>query len=136
MLHRRHHDTENRTAALGTLGDLADARANQDETLCLRAEAGDRRGVSVTLRNLAGIEKHSGRPQRAACLLGASEAIRESIGAAHNPSMVPEFEQLLAGVRDALGEPAFSQAWDAGRALSIEQAVALALEDTASPGRA
>jgi hypothetical protein len=44
--------------------------------------------------------------------------------------MVPEFAQLLAGVRDALGEPAFSQAWDAGRALSIEQAVALALDNT------
>ena len=40
-----------------------------------------------------------------------------------------EFEQALASIHAALGEDAFTAAWEEGRAMTPQQAVAYALED-------
>jgi predicted ATPase len=140
-LHQMQHDIDTLAAVLGTLGrvmvrlgDLAAARAHQCEALGLRSGIGDRHGVSVSLRNLADLERQSHQPGRAARLLGASEAIREAIGSHLNPAVLARYEQLVSDVHAALGEPAFSQVWAEGRALSIEQAVALALENVPAAG--
>ena len=42
------------------------------------------------------------------------------------------YEPDVSGVRDALGDEAFSEAWAEGRAMSMEQAVAYALGEVAS----
>ncbi len=41
-----------------------------------------------------------------------------------------QYEQALADARAALGDDAFTAAWEAGRAMSLEQAVQYALEET------
>ena len=114
--------------ALRRLGDLTGARACFAESLQLRLQTGDRRGVAVTLTNLAHVEHNDHRPDRAARLLGAAEAIRQAIGAPIHPNRREEYEQLLAEVRAALGQAGFADAWAEGRTLTLEQAVALALE--------
>jgi hypothetical protein len=43
------------------------------------------------------------------------------------------FDELHAAVRTTLGEDAFASAWAEGRALSLDAAVALALEQTETP---
>jgi hypothetical protein len=107
---------------------LKGARACFAESLQLRLQAGDRRGVAVTLTNFAHIFQDDHRPDRAARLLGAAEALRTAIGAPIHPNRREEYEQLLAEVRAALGEAGFADAWAEGGVLTLEQAVALALK--------
>jgi hypothetical protein len=40
-----------------------------------------------------------------------------------------EFERTVSDARGALGEEAFAAAWAEGRAMSLEQAIAFALEE-------
>jgi tetratricopeptide (TPR) repeat protein len=112
--------------ALEQLGDLEGARARQVAALRLRVD-GERRAVPISLTNLARLDYRENRPARAARLMGAAEAIREATGASISPSRRAEYERWVADVRAALGETALAEAWTAGRALSLEEAVALAL---------
>ncbi|MGH2345821.1 MAG: hypothetical protein ACRDG4_11385, partial [Chloroflexota bacterium] len=68
-----------------------------------------------------------GDPRQAACLLGAAERLRETLGIVLAGSESAEHEDTIRAVRAALGEEAFSAAWAAGDALSTEQAAAAAL---------
>jgi predicted ATPase/Flp pilus assembly protein TadD len=67
-------------------------------------------GIAWCLAGLAGVAVLDEEPERAARLWGAAEALRLSIGA-------------------QLGEVAFAEAWAKGQAMTMEQAVAEALED-------
>jgi len=68
--------------------------------------------------------------QRAARLLGAAEALREATGTPMTPVETTEYELTLPTVRSRLGEATFNAAWAEGRALIIEQAIALALRNS------
>jgi hypothetical protein len=59
-------------------------------------------------------------------LFGAAEALRQALGVPIHPPYVPEYERAVGALRAALGDSEFGAAWAAGRALSLEQAVALA----------
>jgi predicted ATPase/class 3 adenylate cyclase len=68
------------------------------------------------------------RPERAARLFGASDAMREAVGSvlyAADPSLL---DRSVFEVREQLGEEAFAAAWEEGRAMSLEQATAEAFE--------
>ncbi len=69
--------------------------------------------------------------ERAARLWGAAEALREVIGSPRPPNEREEYERGLATVREALGEEVFSAAWAEGRAMSLEQAIEYALQNSA-----
>jgi hypothetical protein len=56
-------------------------------------------------------------------------ALNHSAQFTHNPNDIAEFEQLLAAVRAALDVTMFDALWGRGQKLSLEQAVALALDD-------
>jgi tetratricopeptide (TPR) repeat protein len=122
-------------SALNNLGKVAlhqgnwvSAYALFRESLTMKRDFGDRDGSTWSLEGLAGVAAAQGQAERAARLFGAAEAVREAIGA---PAPVPErvdYEGSKVAVRAALGEEAFAAAWAAGRALTWEQAVALALE--------
>jgi hypothetical protein len=62
----------------------------------------------------------------AAELLGAADALRAAIGAPVPPHERPAHDRDLAGVRAALGDAAFAQAWEAGQSLGLPHAVELA----------
>ncbi len=115
--------------ALHQMGQYAAARAHLAEALTLRQAGGDRRGVAVTLENLARLDHSEQRPDRAARLLGAAAAIRDAIGAPHTPAVQAEHAQTVAAVRATLGAAAFEKAWAAGRALTPEEALTLALDN-------
>jgi hypothetical protein len=68
-----------------------------------------------------------GQPERAACLLGASEAIRVASRTPLPPYPVSGYERDVTAVRDALSSETFTAAWAEGRAMTIEQAIAYAL---------
>jgi hypothetical protein len=93
-------------------------------------EQNDRGGIAASLEGLAAVNRAPGQPGRAVRLLGAAEALREWVGVPLPPTEQANYELLVAAIHAALGEEAFAAAWAAGRALSLEDAVSLALDET------
>jgi hypothetical protein len=67
---------------------------------------------------------------RAVRLLGAAERVALALGHRLSVAMPEEYERTVEGARVALGEEAFTVAWKAGRAMSLDDAVAFALDET------
>jgi predicted ATPase/DNA-binding SARP family transcriptional activator len=68
---------------------------------------------------------------RAARILGAAEAARDRIGIPRRPREQSEHDNWVAALSASLGDAAFTAAWEAGRALSREEAMACALSERA-----
>jgi predicted ATPase/DNA-binding CsgD family transcriptional regulator len=74
------------------------------------------------------------QPQRAAQLLGAADENRKASGAPVAAVDVRRYAQLVARVKNHLGEQAFATDWAAGRDLHIDSAVDLALHVDVTDG--
>jgi tetratricopeptide (TPR) repeat protein len=111
-------------------GDYARAVALLEEGLALARDIGAKHRVTECLEGLATVAGALDQPERAARLFGTADALRAALGAPLPPRERARREQAVAALRDALGEAAFAAAWAEGRALSLEDAVALALEDS------
>jgi len=120
---------------LGTVayrqGDDARARALLEEALELFHRVADLAHLAMTLAllaRLASVGGSEGQLERAARQLGAVEALCEIVGMPL-PWVRLDYERLV--VRDQMDEAAcaaaFPAAWAAGRAMSLEQAIAEAL---------
>jgi predicted ATPase/DNA-binding CsgD family transcriptional regulator len=109
-------------------GDYERARALAEQGLRLALEMDNQLDIADSLAGLAGVMGVTGQPERAARLLGAWDAALERIVAAPEPIDRPEYEQNIATVRAQLTPMSFEAAWSEGRGMSLEQAVALALE--------
>ena len=68
---------------------------------------------------------------RAAQLLGAGEALPEAMGVGPQPADQFAVDRYVAAVREQLDEATFEAARAAGRAMSLEEAVAYALGEDA-----
>jgi non-specific serine/threonine protein kinase len=111
-------------------GEVAQAKALLHEALALFRELGDPRRCAEGLEELAataGVAEPAGQGERAARLLGAAAAVRETLGAPPPPEERAETEQGVAAARAALGEERWAAAFAAGQALTLEQAIAEAL---------
>ena len=87
-----------------------------------------RLGIAVVQQELS-LAAHLSKAEapKAVRLWGAAGALREALG---SPMLVDEqerYEQQIALTRSALGADAFAIAWEAGHALSMEQATDYAL---------
>jgi predicted ATPase len=94
---------------------------------------GNCRHIADCLDGIAVILAVQGEAARGARLMGAAAVIRETIQVPLAPAERPIAEQRVPTVRAALGDDAFDAAYHAGRALTWEQAVAEAMDNTA-PG--
>ncbi len=113
------------------LGDPARSAALFTESLRLHQSMDNRRGVCLCLAGLAGVAATAGhdlRSERAARLLGAVAVHLTPMGAhLMGPADQAEYDHHLAAAQAALGPDAFTRAWEIGRGLTFEQAVALGL---------
>ena len=112
-----------------------DGRADEalvmlQRSLRIRSELGDRPMLAENLGRLANLLAISGHVATAARLLSSSAALREQIGSTSTPNVAKRNEKTLAELRRRLGEKELAEAWDQGRALTIDEAVALALDST------
>lgn len=118
------------------LGDHEGAATSFEEALRLLRTRGDQIGVSFSLLGLAGVASEQLRPDRAARVWGAAEALREAIGLRFSPSDRSHlnYENRLTAARSLIGDEAFAAAWAEGRAMSLEEAFeyVLAAEEPAS----
>jgi non-specific serine/threonine protein kinase len=111
-------------------GDYGQAAALQQEGVRLSSTIGNRHTVAIGLESLAWIAESYGQPHRAAQLGGAAAALREALGVPLAPDQQAGHDSVIQVIRAALGEEAFAPAWAEGRALPLNEAVALALDDT------
>jgi non-specific serine/threonine protein kinase len=113
-------------------GRYAEARALLQESTRILRRVGDRRLLAECLDDLAEVARFQDHAERAARLFGASQALREPM---RRPSKiaVEVYAGHVARLRDTLGEAAFTAAWEAGRALTWQQAADYALEDSTTP---
>jgi predicted ATPase len=115
-------------------GEGARAVALGREAVALLREVGDPRAGAKSLEVLGSIIAGvGGQGEQAARLLGAAAAVRERLGAPQSPDYRQEVERLVASARQALGEQAWTAAFTAGKALSLEAAVAEALGEQPAP---
>jgi predicted ATPase/transcriptional regulator with XRE-family HTH domain len=106
------------------------------EALVFASEAADKTSSAYCIQGLAAAAGARGEQQRAARLLGAAEALLEAAGVPAYVTADHDLHQRAASAaRERLGEEAWTAAWDEGRAMSFDRAVAYALEpdDEASP---
>jgi tetratricopeptide (TPR) repeat protein len=110
--------------------DLAGANRNYRESLTVSQEIGEKRCIAYCLEGFAKVALRLANPNRATHLLGAAEALRHAIGAPLIQAEQQEFDQDVAAARNQLGEETFEVKYAEGRALRLEQAVGLALEES------
>jgi predicted ATPase/class 3 adenylate cyclase/DNA-binding CsgD family transcriptional regulator len=113
-------------------GDYGQASALAHESLGLNVAAGEQYGVAGCLTCLAAIAAAQGQPARAVQLLSAAEALMASLGIALLSRDQIEHDHWLRTIHTQVDPAAFEVAWAAGRALTLEQAIALALESPAA----
>ncbi len=140
VLTRESGDTWATASALLYKGHLAGLQRDYEradalyrDSLRLYREIRATWGITLPLWGLAGIAGDLGQAERAARLLGAEQALCESIGAVPTPSDESAYERGLAAARAALGEAAFAAAVAEGRTMTLEQAVAYALNAEPAP---
>ena len=90
-------------------------------SLELHTELRDRWRMSSVLEDLAAIALALGKARQAGRLLGAAEAIRETIGTVIAPCERPQHVQTLAAVRSALGEEQFAAARQQGLVGTLDE---------------
>lgn len=135
---------------LDSLGAVAQARNDLEravrlyrEVLVLAHEIRTWPTLWLALRALAGVAAARGQSEAAARLWGAADRLGDEVpNSTPPPEEVARHEQAMATAQAQLGEGAFAAAWEAGRTLPLEEAVAeaLALADertrnTAEPHR-
>ncbi len=94
-------------------------------------ELGAKLGTADGLAGSAGPLAKLGEPVKAARLLGAANALLGGMGIEHQAGDQHEFDMYTAEVRAMLDETTFETAFAEGQAMSLEEAVAYALEEVA-----
>jgi non-specific serine/threonine protein kinase len=110
-------------------GDNDQAISHLIKALVLSKDLNANYPSAIIIAVLSGPVAARGNPERAAQLLGASDGLLKAIGLCLQPADQPEVDRFETAVRQQLGEEAFKSAWEKGQAMSLEQAIAFALED-------
>jgi tetratricopeptide (TPR) repeat protein len=110
-------------------GDYQKARELAASCLQQMLEIDARSEAISALGNLAGPLSKLGEPLKAARLLGASAALKASMGVELQPSGWHENAKYRVEIQRQLGEAAFEAAWAEGQAMTLEKAVSHALEN-------
>ena len=119
---------------LHSLGGVTQREGRFEDALTMLSDAfrifrdlGDRFHTAATLSQVASILAVTERERAAALLLARAEVLREEVGIA--PVWLKKtIDETLAALHAHLDDAAFAEAWEEGRALTLDEAVALALE--------
>ena len=132
-LRRRLGDRLGQAVELSNLGDLARGAGEAGAAgelllgaLEIAAELDSRYLLPGLLASLAVLAGERGDLERAARLLGASQASYEAAGLVPDPVDADDPDRMQAAARDRLGADRFARLWEEGRHLSLDRAVAQA----------
>lgn len=105
-------------------GDVETARVRHRESFAAAGLSDDIRALALALEGLAGAEALAERPRQAALLLGAAHAARARAQAPLPTAERGDVDRTTARARARLDAPAFDTAFDEGRHLSPDEALA------------
>jgi non-specific serine/threonine protein kinase len=109
-------------------GDYEKATALCQESLELNLQVGDKRGAVACLVGLAAVAAARGQMAEAVRLFAIVQVQLDTLGITLYPADQMEYERNTALMREKLEEVAFNTAWNAGKAITLEQAVAYTFE--------
>ena len=110
-------------------GDVARALPMLEESHRLHVKLNEPFQTACDVCRFAGLLAATGHPQTAARVLSTADALADDTGMSLR-SWDPEFiDSVIGTIREHLDEDAFAKAWEEGRSLSADRAVALALEE-------
>lgn len=106
------------------------------ESVTALNDVGDRPSLAFAITSLAEVEGRQGRTLRAVRLAAAGDAQSELSQGAYPFALATAEERAatIDAVRRAAGEEAFAEEWALGRSMTLDQAVAFALEAPAGHG--
>jgi non-specific serine/threonine protein kinase len=109
-------------------GDYDQARARLQESLTLNQEVADPRGITACLAGFAAVAVARKQYPRAAQLMGAVETQLASLGIRLLYMDKMEYDRNLAILQAKVDESTLKKFWAKGNGLSLEEAIAFALE--------
>ncbi len=110
-------------------GDYAGAESLYHETLATHTQLGQIFAIRDSFVGLACVAIATRQSvERTAKLLGAAEALSNSLGSELDITAIMHDDQYAAYVQEHRAEPAFASAWAKGRAMQPEEAVDYALQ--------
>jgi tetratricopeptide (TPR) repeat protein len=109
--------------------DSEGAREFHKEALAIYFDLELADGMTWSLERLGIVEATYGEAPQAACLLGAASVMREGLGRPLAPWDEKDLDNALDAARATLSEAVFAQEFQAGRSLSRERAIRMALSD-------
>jgi hypothetical protein len=119
---------------LGLLGEVAALRGDYEqaatllrESLTLGRDIGAFLRIALGLVRLAGGDTAKEHPKPVARLFGAAEALLESLEIGMTPAQRVEWDHNVSALCGHLDAAAHETAWEEGRAMAFERAVAEAL---------
>jgi tetratricopeptide (TPR) repeat protein len=111
-------------------GELEEPLAIYRDLLPKWKEIGHRAAVAHELECITYILHRQDQPQRAAHILAAAVALRKMIDSAPTPLEQLEYDKELAQLREKISEAEFRQAWEQGEKLTMDEAIALAVQES------
>jgi tetratricopeptide (TPR) repeat protein len=117
------------------LGEAALGQGNTDEAmrwfaqgLVLSQRESKLASIAWCLAGLGSVAAQGEAPERAARLWGAAEQLRQTLGCRSAPAARASYERAMTKARAQLGVEAFATAWEQGHTLTLDQAIAEALQ--------
>jgi len=113
-------------------GNFVEAEALYRKTILGWQEQDHLSAVAHQLECFAYLAIAKGEVEHAARLLGTAQETRQKLGSeSTDPQEIAELEVALEQLTEAMGKTELDRAMDAGRLISLDEAVELALEETA-----
>jgi hypothetical protein len=109
-------------------GEITKARATFVEAQWRFQETGAPMGVVFTLEGLASLAVAQGQLERAVRVFAWADARREAIDDRRSPVEQADVDRDFVVIRSRLDEATIAAAYAEGRAMTVEQAIAYALE--------
>jgi predicted ATPase/DNA-binding SARP family transcriptional activator/predicted negative regulator of RcsB-dependent stress response len=109
-------------------GNLLEAASRYAQSLKMRQENGERISVAFTLQNIGLLAARQKKIETALYLLGAAEALCESLGSPLPPRQQTRQSVLIKELSKVLNEDEITKHWSTGRSLTMAEAVKLALD--------
>jgi tetratricopeptide (TPR) repeat protein len=131
---RATHDEQMEARALALLAGTATDEGRSGDALAMLKEAygidrefGDPSEIVVDLIGFARAFAFAERAEAAVALLSSSEVMREELGIDHPTWIATMREEAETRARVRLDDTAYAEAWERGRTLTADEAVAFAL---------
>jgi non-specific serine/threonine protein kinase len=114
--------------AIWLRGERQRAQALAGEGASCKHALDDRAGLGILLETLAWMAAQEAAHERAAILLGFAQRVRETITLTLAEPFRPQHAQSVTATTEGHGQAAFDAAFERGRAMTIDEGVAFAVE--------